>query len=177
MTRSEYGRAARKLTDTKIRALKPRDRKFTVADGGGLAVEVTPAGGKLWRLSMRYDGKPRRLALGQFPTINVRVARAMHSEFLKDLQRHGWKAAAVALHRQTLLRQALQPAGVLSRPSSESQLIEEFDALFGRDRHVASWDGRKLMPPNPDLDRTWQQRKSVKEFPAFTGQVTIRRKR
>lgn len=43
------------LTDTKLRALRPRDAVYRVADANGLAIQVTPAGSRLWRY--RFAGK------------------------------------------------------------------------------------------------------------------------
>ena len=37
------------LTDTAISEAKPKDEPYSVSDGGGLYLWVTPAGGKLWR--------------------------------------------------------------------------------------------------------------------------------
>lgn len=37
------------LTDTKIRALKPRSAAYRVADTNGLVIEVRPVGSKAWR--------------------------------------------------------------------------------------------------------------------------------
>ena len=34
------------LTDTRLRALKPKDKPYKVTDERGLYVEVTPTGGK-----------------------------------------------------------------------------------------------------------------------------------
>jgi len=44
-------------------------------DGGGLYLEVSPAGGKLWRLKYRFDGKEKRLALGIYPDVGLKDAR------------------------------------------------------------------------------------------------------
>ena len=38
------------LTDTEIRSAKPSDKPQRLFDGGGLYLEISPAGGKLWRL-------------------------------------------------------------------------------------------------------------------------------
>ena len=38
------------LTDLKVRSAKKREKAYKLADGGGLFLEVTPAGAKLWRL-------------------------------------------------------------------------------------------------------------------------------
>ncbi|MBY4636568.1 integrase arm-type DNA-binding domain-containing protein [Sphingopyxis sp. XHP0097] len=63
------------LTDTTIRNAKPAARDYKIADSGGLFVLVTPAGGKLWRLKYRIDGKERKLALGRYPDISLSEAR------------------------------------------------------------------------------------------------------
>ena len=41
------------LTDTRLRALKPKAKPYKVADERGLYIEVTPAGGKHWRFRYR----------------------------------------------------------------------------------------------------------------------------
>lgn len=65
------------LTDPACRnaacpADKPRKR---FADSGGLYLEVTPAGAKLWRWKYRYSGKEKRLALGAYPDVSLKQAR------------------------------------------------------------------------------------------------------
>ena len=37
------------LTDTALKALKPQEKSYTVADERGLYVEVFPTGGIVWR--------------------------------------------------------------------------------------------------------------------------------
>ncbi|MGH8062711.1 MAG: tyrosine-type recombinase/integrase [Pseudoxanthomonas sp.] len=44
-------------------------------DGGGLYLEVTPAGGKLWRQKYRIAGKEKRLAHGTYPEVTLALAR------------------------------------------------------------------------------------------------------
>jgi len=63
------------LTDIAIRTAKPRETEYKLADTGGLYLLVTPAGGKLWRLKFRVDGKERKLALGRYPEIGLAEAR------------------------------------------------------------------------------------------------------
>lgn len=63
------------LTDTKVRAAGPTGRTQKLFDGGGLYLEVSPAGGKWWRLKYRFDGKERRLSLGVYPYIGLKDAR------------------------------------------------------------------------------------------------------
>ncbi len=63
------------LTDTAIRSAKARDKDYKLADSGGLYLLVTAAGGKLWRLKFRMNGKEKKLALGSYPEIGLADAR------------------------------------------------------------------------------------------------------
>ena len=53
-------------------------------DGGGLYLEIAPAGGKWWRLKYRFGGKEKRqekrLSLGVHPDVPLKEARERHSE-------------------------------------------------------------------------------------------------
>ena len=40
-------------------------------DSGGLYLEVSPGGGKLWRWKYRFGGKEKRLALGVYPDVHA----------------------------------------------------------------------------------------------------------
>jgi len=56
------------LTDAKIRAAKATDGKNKkLYDAKGLFLLVTPAGGKLWRLKYRFEGKEKLMAIGKYP--------------------------------------------------------------------------------------------------------------
>jgi hypothetical protein len=68
------------LTDTKLRALKPRESVYRIADASGLCVEVRPTGAKLWRYRYRYTGKARMLALGEYPSVSLMDARGKLNE-------------------------------------------------------------------------------------------------
>ncbi|MEP6355288.1 MAG: integrase arm-type DNA-binding domain-containing protein [Hyphomicrobiales bacterium] len=63
------------LTDTKIRNLKPADKAMKYSDGGGLYLEVTKKGAKLWRMAYRYAGKQKTLYIGAYPAISLSDAR------------------------------------------------------------------------------------------------------
>jgi integrase len=57
------------LKDITIRNCKPGDKPIRLFDGGGLYLEVSPGGGKWWRLKYRYGGKEKRLSLGVYPDV------------------------------------------------------------------------------------------------------------
>ncbi len=63
------------LTDTAIRSAKPKEKTFKLFDGGGLYLEVNPAGGKWWRWKYRCGGKEKRLSFGVYPDVSLKVAR------------------------------------------------------------------------------------------------------
>lgn len=64
-----------KLTDKALRAIKPQDRIYNIADGDGLSLEVWPNGGRYWRFRYRFAGKAKRLSLGVYPEVSLKEAR------------------------------------------------------------------------------------------------------
>lgn len=63
------------LTDATIRNAKPGEKPIKLFDERGLYLEVSPTGGKWWRLKYRFDGKEKRLSLGVYPDVSLRDAR------------------------------------------------------------------------------------------------------
>lgn len=68
------------LTDVAIRKAKPGPKPVKLADGGGMHLLITPAGGKLWRLKYRIDGREKLLAIGAYPEISLGEARRRREE-------------------------------------------------------------------------------------------------
>jgi integrase len=64
------------LTDTAIKALKPKTARYTVTDARGLVLEVFPAGGMLWHYRYRLNGKQERVTLGRYPALSLKLARS-----------------------------------------------------------------------------------------------------
>ena len=80
--------AAKILTDTSIKALKPSDktRKITVGGCPGLVLMVSPAGGKVFRLQFTFEGKSQLLTIGPYPSVSLYEARAtalLHKENIR----------------------------------------------------------------------------------------------
>jgi integrase len=63
------------LTDVVIRSAKPTTKALKLYDSGGLYLEVSPSGGKWWRLKYRFNGKENRISLGVYPETTLRAAR------------------------------------------------------------------------------------------------------
>ena len=75
------------LTDTAIKNAKPKAKAYKLSDGGGLYLEVSPTGGKLWRLKYRIQDKEKRLAIGIYPAIGLKDARSRRDEAKEQLAR------------------------------------------------------------------------------------------
>jgi integrase len=73
------------LTDTAIRAAKPKDKTFKLFDSGGLYLEVNPAGGRWWRWKYRFGGKEKRISLGVYPDINLKAVRKRRDDARQKL--------------------------------------------------------------------------------------------
>lgn len=73
------------LTVVQIRALKPAERPFKVADADGLYLLVQPSGALLWRFRYRCCGIERKLSLGSFPDVSLPQARRKRDEAKAEL--------------------------------------------------------------------------------------------
>ena len=74
-----------KLTDVKIKRLKPGSKPYKASDGGGLFLWVTPSGGRIWRWSYRHEGRSKLMAFGKYPEVSLAQARERHAEARKLL--------------------------------------------------------------------------------------------
>lgn len=77
---------AKPLTDTQVKNAKPQDKLYTLADGGGMYLEVAPTGSRIWRMAYRQpNGKNTRLTFGAYPEISLLEARAKRSVARKQI--------------------------------------------------------------------------------------------
>ena len=63
------------LSDTQIRNARPGEKPLRMYDGRGLYLEVSPTGGKWWRLKYSFQGKARLLSLGTYPDTGLKAVR------------------------------------------------------------------------------------------------------
>jgi hypothetical protein len=73
------------LTDAACRAAKPDSKPVKLTDSGGLLLFVSPAGGKLWRLRYRFEGREKLLSFGPYPEVKLADARALRDKAKKLL--------------------------------------------------------------------------------------------
>jgi integrase len=61
--------------DVVYRAAKPKEKDYTINDGGGLVLLVKSTGVKSWRFIYRFTGKQNRLSFGAYPSTSTESAR------------------------------------------------------------------------------------------------------
>lgn len=91
-----------KLTDSIIKAAKPKETPYSLPDGQGLVLYVQPSGAKWWRYRYRYAGKAKMLSMGVYPDVSLAAARKEHAR-LKELLTQNTDPSQ---HRQEQKRQA-----------------------------------------------------------------------
>jgi integrase len=142
----------------KILGVKPKDKVFTLFDGGGLYLQINPNGSKLWRMKYRFAGKPRLLSFGIYPEVSLSRARAKRDEArtllskgidpgekMREQKRTGRKNAANSF-------EAVARAWLLKQESGYSA-AHLFHVKRYLERHVFPWLGERLLADikPPDL--------------------------
>jgi hypothetical protein len=78
---------SKKLTDARIKALRPRKSRYEVWDGRGFGVRVAPSGRKSFVFVYHFHGRPRRMTLGTYPALSLADANHALAWARKQLDR------------------------------------------------------------------------------------------
>lgn len=89
------------LTDSVVRAAKPKDKPYKLSDTARLYLLVTTAGSKYWKWNYRLDDKDCTYTLGQYPDISLQKARELRDAARKIVA----EGIHPADHKKELLRQ------------------------------------------------------------------------
>ena len=125
------------LTDTALKALKPKDKTYTVTDDRGLYVEVFPTGGIVWRFRYRLNGKQEKLTLGKYPALTLKNARAKRDEAAQ--------AAAIGHSPATQKQRA-------KREATSAATVSEFGERFFRE--IVAKERKDTAIPRRYLDKS-----------------------
>lgn len=64
------------LSDTSIRALRPKAQAYKVSDDRGLYLQIMPTGRRLWKMKFRASGGvEKKLSFGAYPEVTLKEAR------------------------------------------------------------------------------------------------------
>ncbi len=122
------------LTELEVRSARPSPSIRKLSDGGGLQLWITPDGAKRWRVAYRYNGKQKTLAIGVYPAVGLREARAAR-DVAKRLLASGHdpsvakkmdKAASVASWANTFAAIASE---LLDKKRREGKAIQTIEKL------------------------------------------------
>lgn len=75
------------LTDLRIKAAKPKDKPYQLADGEGMYLEILPTGSKVWRMAYRQENRTTstRLTFGHYPAVGLAEARRKRADAKKQM--------------------------------------------------------------------------------------------
>jgi integrase len=73
------------LTDTELKALRPRERPYKRSDARGLYVLINTDGARWWRFRYRVSGREKLISLGTYPDTSLRLAREKRDEARRRL--------------------------------------------------------------------------------------------
>jgi integrase len=143
---------AKDLTKLALDNLKPREARYEVPDGHtrGLHAVVQPSGKISWALRYRVSGQSRKLTLGAYPQVDLRVARELARRALAKIAAGDDPAA----EKQAINTTARTPADhdlvekvaaeFVTRYAKPTQKAwRETERLLNKEV-VASWRGRRL---------------------------------
>jgi integrase len=109
------------LKDIEIKNLKPRDRAYQIADGGGLVLEVRPGGQRAWLYRYRLYGRQEKLSVGSYPEVSLKQARIEH-EAARAMVRQGKSPAHAKQAEKQRLSDDLQIVRGLAKAYIEDHL-------------------------------------------------------
>jgi integrase len=121
------------LTDTKTRNAKPSAKRVRLFDERGLYLEVSPAGGKWWRLKYRHGGKEKRLSLGVYPDVSLKAARERRDDARRliadgiDPSVHRKEARAASNTFEAVTREWLAKFSSEWAPGHKDRVIRRFE--------------------------------------------------
>lgn len=130
------------LTDTRLRSVAATGKTQKLFDGGGLYLEVSPAGGRWWRIKYRFGGKEKRLSLGVYPEVPLKTARERLADARKLL------AAGVDPGAE---RQAVKASREASRANSFEAVAREWYSTVHKPAVSAAQSKRVLARMEGDV--------------------------
>lgn len=134
-------RTTKPLTNTEVKQAKPRDKVYSLSDGGGLQLRVKPNGSKLWLFDyFRPFTKVRTsLSFGSYPEVSIADARKKRDEARKllakeiDPKDHRDEANRLneTAHTNTLRHVAAQWLEVKKSKVSDNHALDTWRSLEG----------------------------------------------
>ncbi len=146
------------LNDAKVKTAKPREKAYRLADERGMYLEVSPSGGKYWRMAYRFEGKRKLLALGTYPDVSLSRARDLRDDARRQLSQGVDPSAAKKAAKQAKFTEATNATSfeVIAREwlAKQEDIWAEVtygrtESLFDRDilPHIGSKPIKEIAAP------------------------------
>ncbi|MGA2808778.1 MAG: integrase arm-type DNA-binding domain-containing protein [Terracidiphilus sp.] len=75
------------LTDKELQAIGPTSKRYTLRDGRGLFLDVTPGGVRTWVFRYQFNGKQEKFTIGRYPEFSLKEAREKRDELAVEVSR------------------------------------------------------------------------------------------
>jgi len=131
------------LTDTAVRLAKAGDIDRKLSDEKGLYLLVTATGSKLWRVKYRIAGKEKKLALGSYPAVSLKDARAKRDEARRTTEAGNDPAA---VKREARLAKQIANANTFAAVAAEYIAKQEAEGKAAVTIAKTRWLLAKLTP-------------------------------
>ncbi len=132
------------LTNTFVKNIKPSDSKDgdKHSDAQGLYLHVKESG-KYWRVSYRFDGKQKLLALGVYPAVTLATARALRDKARKLLAEGVDPSAAKREQKQAKALAAGNTFEAVAQDWLTKTAANRMDATHAK---VTGWLAKDVIP-------------------------------
>ncbi len=128
---------ATKLTDLRIRSLKPKSTRYEVWDPAapGFGVRVTPRGIKSFVYLYRFEGLAKRMTIGRYPKLSLSTARIQYAIAKAALDDKGIDPGKGLVEGRAASRLA----------PTVSQLVDEYMEKWAKPRKRSWKEDRRLL--------------------------------
>lgn len=130
------------LTELKIQKLKPREKRYFLADGHGLYIAVMPTGEKYWYIRTWENGRERKKSLGRYPDIGLKEAREMR--FNSGAQKE--KSLPLGIIAEEWYQKRHVPSVTPQTACLTRSRLDRFILANFRERDINSITPRELVP-------------------------------
>lgn len=133
------------LNDAKIRAAKPRAKRYALKDGDGLFLEIPPEGKKRWRFRYRFQGKDNELSLGLYPDVPLRGFKHASGAWLKGARdiRDEYRQLLAAGVNPSAQRKAVKVPTLATHPFR--LVAEEFSTCHSSALSTSFWSVNRCL--------------------------------
>lgn len=151
------------LTDAGIKGLKANGKRYSKADGGGLLLDITPAGVRSWVFRYRLNGKREKVVLGRYPDLSLKEAREERDKLATRV------AKGESPFQERRLARAGMPANSTVRIFGELYYDEIVVKRWKTPKHIRRYLDNEIFPSLGE--------KALKDLNALDVQALVYRKR